>query len=258
MPLRPPPDDAEDKLRDIRSVTDAALSHLDADELLAALLDRVRAILDGDTAAVLLLDSSGRQLVATAASGLEEEVSPGCPDPGWPGFRGPHRRRAAPGHLGPGRSRHWCSTRCCWRRASGRWWACRCWCRGRCWGCCMSARCGTGFSPPTMPRCCSWPPTGRRSPCSRCGRATTVPPRSPCSAAWCRRRCLRWPRWKSPPGTCRGPVMSAVTGTTCSSCPRESWPWWWVMSPAPGLPPRSRGSHPQRPARVRAGVPRPG
>ena len=63
IPLRLPPD-AEDKLRDIRSVTDAALSHLDADELLAILLDRVRAILDADTAAVLLLDSSGRQLTS--------------------------------------------------------------------------------------------------------------------------------------------------------------------------------------------------
>jgi serine phosphatase RsbU (regulator of sigma subunit) len=88
MPLRPPPDEAEDKLRDIRSVTDAALSHLDADELLAALLDRVRAILDGDTAAVLLLDSSGRQLVATAASGLEEEVSQGVRIPVGGGFAG--------------------------------------------------------------------------------------------------------------------------------------------------------------------------
>ena len=39
MPLRPPPD-AEDKLRGIRSVTDAALSHLDADDLLTTLLDR--------------------------------------------------------------------------------------------------------------------------------------------------------------------------------------------------------------------------
>jgi phosphoserine phosphatase RsbU/P len=88
MPLRPPPDDAEDKLRDIRSVTDAALSHLDADELLAVLLDRVRAILDGDTAAVLLLDNSGRQLVATAASGLEEEVSQGVRIPVGQGFAG--------------------------------------------------------------------------------------------------------------------------------------------------------------------------
>jgi serine phosphatase RsbU (regulator of sigma subunit) len=86
--VRPPPDDAEDKLRDIRSVTDAALSHLDADGLLAALLDRVRAILDADTAAVLLLDSSGRQLVATAASGLEEEVSQGVRIPVGRGFAG--------------------------------------------------------------------------------------------------------------------------------------------------------------------------
>ena len=68
MPLRPPPD-AEDKLREIRSVTDAALSHLGADDLLATLLGRVREILDADTAAVLLLDSSGRQLIATAVAG---------------------------------------------------------------------------------------------------------------------------------------------------------------------------------------------
>ena len=69
-------------------MTDAALSHLDADELLTALLDRVRAILDGDTAAVLLLDRSGRQLVATAASGLEEEVSQGVRIPVGRGFAG--------------------------------------------------------------------------------------------------------------------------------------------------------------------------
>jgi sigma-B regulation protein RsbU (phosphoserine phosphatase) len=87
MPLRPPPD-AEDKLRDIRSVTDAALSHLDADALLAELLGRVREILDADTAAVLLLDGSGRQLIATAASGLEEEVSQGVRIPVGRGFAG--------------------------------------------------------------------------------------------------------------------------------------------------------------------------
>jgi hypothetical protein len=46
------PPGAEAKLRDIRSVTDAALSHLGADELLATLLSRVREILDADTAAV--------------------------------------------------------------------------------------------------------------------------------------------------------------------------------------------------------------
>ncbi len=87
MPLPPPPG-AEDKLRDIRSVTDAALSHLGADDLLTALLSRVREILDADTAAVLLLDNSGRQLIATAASGLEEEVSQGVRIPVGRGFAG--------------------------------------------------------------------------------------------------------------------------------------------------------------------------
>jgi sigma-B regulation protein RsbU (phosphoserine phosphatase) len=75
-------------LRDIRSVTDAALSRLAADDLLSTLLTRLREILDADTAAVLLLDSSGRQLIATAASGLEEEVSQGVRIPVGQGFAG--------------------------------------------------------------------------------------------------------------------------------------------------------------------------
>jgi phosphoserine phosphatase RsbU/P len=84
----PPPPDAGDKLRDIRSVTDAALSTLGADDLLTTVLNRVREILDADTAAVLLLDNSGRQLIATAASGLEEEVSQGVRIPVGQGFAG--------------------------------------------------------------------------------------------------------------------------------------------------------------------------
>jgi len=87
MPLPPPPD-AGDKLQGIRSVTDAALSHLDAADLLTTLLSRVREILNADTAAVLLLDNSGRQLIATAASGLEEEVSQGVRIPVGRGFAG--------------------------------------------------------------------------------------------------------------------------------------------------------------------------
>jgi len=79
---------AEGKLRDIRSVTDAALSYLGADDLLAELLARVKEILDADTVAVLLLDSSGRQLIATAASGLEEEVRQGVRIPVGQGFAG--------------------------------------------------------------------------------------------------------------------------------------------------------------------------
>ena len=87
MPLPPPPD-VGDKLQGIRSVTDAALSYLDAADLLTTLLNRVREILNADTAAVLLLDNSGRQLIATAASGLEEEVSQGVRIPVGRGFAG--------------------------------------------------------------------------------------------------------------------------------------------------------------------------
>ena len=62
------------RLRDIESVTDAALSRLGGQSLLQALLDRVKEILQADTAAVLLLDRRAGQLVATAASGIEDEV----------------------------------------------------------------------------------------------------------------------------------------------------------------------------------------
>ncbi len=70
------PDWAE-KLRGIQSITDRALSGLDPQELLEALVERVRDALQADTAAVLLLDHPSGQLVATAAAGLEEEVRQG-------------------------------------------------------------------------------------------------------------------------------------------------------------------------------------
>ena len=63
-----------DKLRDLQSVTDSALSYLPFDELLDELLNRVVDILDVDTAAILLLEDDGRTLVPRAAKGLEEEV----------------------------------------------------------------------------------------------------------------------------------------------------------------------------------------
>ncbi|TVZ07172.1 GAF domain-containing protein [Trebonia kvetii] len=87
-----PPEDARttaaDRLRDIEAVTDAALSRLDEQALLDTLLDRVKKTLQVDTAAVLLLDRSARQLVATAASGLEEEVVQGVRVPLGAGFAG--------------------------------------------------------------------------------------------------------------------------------------------------------------------------
>src|SRR5258706_4858381 len=81
-------DPAENRLRDIRSITDAELSRLGAQDFLAELLDRVRDILQADTAAVLLLDQSSGQLIATAAAGLEEEVRQGVRIPVGRGFAG--------------------------------------------------------------------------------------------------------------------------------------------------------------------------
>jgi sigma-B regulation protein RsbU (phosphoserine phosphatase) len=77
-----------DKLRDIQSITDVALSRLDAREFLAELLERTRDALGADTAAVLLLDDSSGQLIATAAAGLEEEVRQGVRIPVGQGFAG--------------------------------------------------------------------------------------------------------------------------------------------------------------------------
>ena len=78
----------DDQLRRIESVTDAALAHLDLEALLRELVDRVRELLQADTAAVLLIDLHTQQLVATAASGIEEEVRQGVRLPIGKGFAG--------------------------------------------------------------------------------------------------------------------------------------------------------------------------
>jgi sigma-B regulation protein RsbU (phosphoserine phosphatase) len=82
------PEPMESRLQAIRSITDVALSGLDDRELLATLLDRLRDILQVDTAAALLLDFSSGQLIATAAAGLEEEVRQGVRIPVGRGFAG--------------------------------------------------------------------------------------------------------------------------------------------------------------------------
>jgi len=65
------------RLRDIEALADTALSRLDEQTLLKTLVERVKLVLQADTAAVLLLDRTASQLVATAASGIEEEVRQG-------------------------------------------------------------------------------------------------------------------------------------------------------------------------------------
>jgi sigma-B regulation protein RsbU (phosphoserine phosphatase) len=56
--------------------------------LLATLVERVREVLHADTSVVLLLAPDGTHLVATAASGLEEEVRQGASIPVGRGFAG--------------------------------------------------------------------------------------------------------------------------------------------------------------------------
>jgi serine phosphatase RsbU (regulator of sigma subunit) len=79
---------ASDRLVDLQLVADARLGRLGIDDLLGELLERVRAILEADTAAVLLLDQGADELVARAARGLEEEVRQGARVPFGQGFAG--------------------------------------------------------------------------------------------------------------------------------------------------------------------------
>jgi sigma-B regulation protein RsbU (phosphoserine phosphatase) len=81
-------DEGGEQLRRLLAVTDAALAQLDIDQLLTELTARTRELMGTDTAAVLLLEPSGRDLVATAAAGLEEEVRQGARIPVGEGFAG--------------------------------------------------------------------------------------------------------------------------------------------------------------------------
>jgi phosphoserine phosphatase RsbU/P len=60
-----------ERLRRLQALTDAALSHLELEQLLASLLLRTRELLEVDTCAVLLLDEESNELVARAAVGIE-------------------------------------------------------------------------------------------------------------------------------------------------------------------------------------------
>src|SRR4051812_37225993 len=80
--------DELERLRRLQELTDAALAHLQLEELLDALLERVRGLLEVDTTAILLLDELRGDLVARAAVGLEEEVELGVRIPVGRGFAG--------------------------------------------------------------------------------------------------------------------------------------------------------------------------
>ena len=83
-----PEGSTSEQVRRLQSVTDAALAHLRLDDLLGALLERTRQILEVDTCAILLLDEETNELVARAALGIEEEVEQGVRVPVGGGFAG--------------------------------------------------------------------------------------------------------------------------------------------------------------------------
>jgi PAS domain S-box-containing protein len=75
-------------LRALQALSGAALSYLDLERLLPALLDRVVALLRADTAAVLLVDATGERLEMYAARGLEAGVADRVTIPVGRGFAG--------------------------------------------------------------------------------------------------------------------------------------------------------------------------
>jgi serine phosphatase RsbU (regulator of sigma subunit) len=90
---------ADTRLRVLEAVTDRALRELDLDELFTALLPRVRDLFAVDTVTVLLVDTGGRQLVARATCGLEEEVFQGVRVPVGSGFAGRVAMLREPVHI---------------------------------------------------------------------------------------------------------------------------------------------------------------
>ncbi|MGW5049522.1 PP2C family protein-serine/threonine phosphatase [Actinokineospora sp. NPDC004072] len=72
----------------LEAISDAALGHMDLEKVLRTILERVRLLLGVDTATVLLHDPVSDRLVATATSGLEEEVVQGVSVPMGAGFAG--------------------------------------------------------------------------------------------------------------------------------------------------------------------------
>ncbi|WP_229372286.1 PP2C family protein-serine/threonine phosphatase [Umezawaea beigongshangensis] len=82
--------------RVLEAITDGTLRELDLEKLFEVLLWRVRDLFSVATVTVLLTDPSGEQLVAKAASGLEEEVFQGVRVPVGTGFAGRVARHRAP------------------------------------------------------------------------------------------------------------------------------------------------------------------
>ncbi|MFJ9782398.1 PP2C family protein-serine/threonine phosphatase [Amycolatopsis sp. NPDC101161] len=79
---------AHDRLQQLEKIIGVPAEHLGLADLLAETLQRLREVMDVDTATVLRYQPSGRQLVAFAAAGIEEEVHQGVRVPVGSGFAG--------------------------------------------------------------------------------------------------------------------------------------------------------------------------
>lgn len=84
---------AMDRMRQVQTVTEVALSYLSLDKLLAELLDRVREAMDVDAVVILLLEEDNN-LVAWAAKGMEVDI--GIRVPIGAGFAGRVAQQKAP------------------------------------------------------------------------------------------------------------------------------------------------------------------
>jgi serine phosphatase RsbU (regulator of sigma subunit) len=84
------------RLSSLLAITDTSLSGVDLEDLLIELLDRLRLVVEADTAAVLLCEEGSAELVARAACGLEEEVREGVTVPIGTGFAGAIAARREP------------------------------------------------------------------------------------------------------------------------------------------------------------------
>jgi signal transduction histidine kinase/putative methionine-R-sulfoxide reductase with GAF domain len=76
------------RLLRLEAITETALSHLDLEELLDELLERIRDLLESDTAVMLLVDEDGETLVPAAAKGFELQPDADIRIPIGQGFAG--------------------------------------------------------------------------------------------------------------------------------------------------------------------------
>ncbi|HZT97826.1 MAG TPA: ATP-binding protein [Chloroflexota bacterium] len=89
-------EDALQKITRVQSVTESALMHLELEELLPDLLEKVSEILAVDTVAILLREGRSKWLRARAAKGVEEEVEQNVRIPIGRGFAGTIAERRGP------------------------------------------------------------------------------------------------------------------------------------------------------------------